>query len=230
MLKLKWIIYLFVFISYSLIGQERNQSSKSIQIFANVGLSKPFFHSGVELLKSESIRENNESYFMNGAGERRNVGRYSSQFGWNLGIGFYKPIIKLESLLWGSEVNMNLTGSTPSAGFEEAYFFNYISMNLGLKYYLSEGNFLKLNSGVSSVMTKNRFINNIGEQAFEHQFGIGYNIQLGSGYTFWFKQNKIKGIEIELEYQFSSVRVEVNNIGNDQWQHSALALKIGFLF
>lgn len=214
----------------ALFAQDSTPLYQKTQIFVNAGLSKPFLNSGKELLRGKTLRENNESYFLNSNGERRDVGSFSNQFGWNLGIGFYKPMTKFNHLMWGTEVNMNLTGSTPSAGFEEAYFFNYISMNLGLKYYALKHNFVKVNAGVSSVMTKNRFINEVGNQSFFHQFGIGYNIQTSLGYNLPINNSKLSALEFELEFQYSSVRVEVNNIGNDQWEHTALAAKIGVLF
>lgn len=213
-------------------AQESSEFYEQKQTFISVGVSKPFLMNGNELLRSENIREQELSYFKNENGEIKTVGAYSGLIGWNLSLGFYNPIKKVDRLMWGAEVNMSLTGSTPADGYQEAYYFNYVSFNFGLKYYpISDVNlFIKTNTGFASVMTKNRFTNDSNEQNFLHQFGLGINGAGVIGYSFPIKPKILSTIEVSAEYKLSNVRVEVNGIGNDTWTYSSLDFKLGFLF
>jgi hypothetical protein len=230
--NLTTIIVLLQFCSFKTFAQESSEIYQQKQTFISIGISKPFLMEGSELLRSKKLREQELSYFENSNGERKNVGTYSGLIGSNLGLGFYNPIKKVNRLMWGAEVNMSLTGSTPAEGSQEAYYFNYITLNFGLKYYpISNANlFVKANTGVASVLTKNRFKNDLDEQNFLHQFGIGINGAGAIGYSFGLKNRSLSAIEIMAEYKFSNVRVEVNNIGNDNWSYSSLDFKVGFIF
>jgi hypothetical protein len=223
------VLQLSIFNSFA---QESSEIYEQKQTFISIGVSKPFLINGNELLSSENIREQELSYFENENGEIKTVGAYSGLIGWNLCIGFYNPIENAYRLMWGAEVNLNLTGSTPADGYQEAYYFNYVSFNFGLKYYpVSDVNlFIKTNAGFASVMTKNRFINDLNEQNFLHQFGLGINGAGVIGYSFPTKTKFLSAIEISAEYKLSNVRVEVNVIGNDKWTYSSLDFKLGFLF
>ncbi len=200
------------------------------QNFISLGLTLPSLNAGKELKRALSLRNEELSYFENSLGERQNVGAYSSQIGWNMGLGFYHPLKKVNRLMIGSEFNMSLTGSeSNNEGFSEAFYFNYMSFNFGVKYYpiVNQNLFLKLNGGFSGVMTKNRFKNEHNEQAFFHQFGIGTNGSASLGYTLPVKN---MAFDFEMSYKLMRTRVEVNAIGNDIWQFNALDFKIGFVF
>ncbi|SED06509.1 hypothetical protein SAMN04489761_4156 [Tenacibaculum sp. MAR_2009_124] len=220
----------FTFNSYS--QEKTSKPYNKTQVFVSIGVSKPTLSEGEELLRSKKLRDQHLSYFENSSGDRKNVGSYADLFGWNIGLGFYKPIRSVERLMWGSEINLSLTGSTPSDGNEEAYYFNYISFNFGLKYYpLPTTNlFLKGNFGIGNVMTKNRFINEEGGQNFQHFFGLGLNGTAAIGYSFPLKTKILSAIEASAEYKLSNPRVEVNGIGNDNWQHSSLDFRLAFIF
>ena len=212
--------------------QDISKPYNNSQNFVSIGISKPFLLSGEELLSSANIRSKELSYFQNNTGERHAVGAYSGLIGWNIGLGFYNPIKRVNKMMWGAELSMGLTGSTPSKGYQEAYYFNYMSFNFGLKYYpLSSANFfIKTNAGFGTVMVKNRFLNGLGEQNFLHQFGLGVNGEMAIGYTFPLSVKFLTAIEISADYKLSNVRVEVNKIGNDKWTYSSLDFKLGFIF
>lgn len=213
-------------------GQESSKPHRQSQTFISIGISIPFLMGGGELLASQEIRNEGLSYFENNDGERNTVGSYSGLLGWNLGLGFYNPISNVDKLMWGAELNMCLTGSTPSDGYQEAYYFNYMSFNFGGKYYpMSKTNFfIKVNAGLGTVMTKNRFMNGLGEQNFFHQFGIGINGTGSIGYSFPLETTFLAAMELSVDYKVSNVRVEVNGIGNDKWSYSSLDFKLGFIF
>ena len=61
-------------------------------------------------------------------------------------------------------------------GYPEAYFFNFITARVALKYYPFENVnlFAKADYGLPGVLTKNRFINEEGAQNFFRQFGIWF--------------------------------------------------------
>jgi hypothetical protein len=79
-------------------------------------------------------------------------------------------------------------------------------------------------------LTKNRFINEEGEQNFFHQFGIGSGGSLAVGYSFLPFKDKTKTLDLQVVYQQLSTRVEVNGIGDDQWKFGALNYTMAFSF
>jgi len=139
----------------------------------------------------------------------------------------------LPGLSVGLLVNSGQTGSTPSeGGYEEGYFFNYLNFGTGLQYYPVETNnlYFKGEVGMGSVFTKNRFINANNEQDFLHHFGIGIEGGGAIGYTLTPFQNKMMGINLEIQYQLYSTRVEVSGIGDDQWRFGSLNLSAAVQF
>ncbi len=227
-------VFVLIALFYTSISwtQTTNKPYDKSQNFISIGIAKPFLMDGYELLRSKDIRSQGLSYYEDEAGGRKQVGTYSDQIGWNIGLGLYNPIKKVNRLMWGSEFSMSLTGSDPADGYQEAYYFNYLSFNFGLKYYpLSNANlFIKANGGMGGVMTKNRFINELNEQNFFHQFGIGVNGAASLGYSFVLTNTPLSAIEIGIDYKLSNVRVEVNGFGNDQWTYSSLDLRLGLNF
>lgn len=211
----------------------QNPLSQTTQVEVGVGYILPFFNKGKELLRAKELREMQKSYFANDVGNRKNVGNYSRSSGYNFSIGFYKPIRKIKGLMLGAIVRNAQTGSTPrDGGYEEAYFFNFITAGLAVKYYPFEkyNLFLKTDFGIAAVLTKNRYINSNNEQNFFHQFGIGnaFGFELGYGLTPF--KNKSQCIEIKAGYQFVNTRVEVNGVGDDNWQFGALFFGTSFNF
>lgn len=203
----------------------QNPLSQQVQTEFGIGFATPILHSGVELKRSQALREQGLSYFQNVNGERNNVGSYSAPVGWVLTTAYYRPIKKIKGLMLGTALKASLTGSQPSSGgYEEGYFFNFITITGGAKYYpFTENNLFFLGEfGMASVLTKNRYINEEGKQNFFHQFGIGTNFTAAVGYAFKpFKQSQ-KTVDIKAVYQLNSTRVEVDDVGNDQWQFSGL--------
>lgn len=209
------------------LAQAQNPLSENVQTEFAIGISSPFLHSGSELNRSADLRNNGLSYFENTNGNRKDVGAYGNLIGWSVAIAYYRPLKRVKGLMLGSAFRTSLTGSQPqNGGYEEGFFFNFLSLGLATKYYpLTNNNlFLKADAGLASVFTKNRYFNAVGEQEFFHQFGIGTNVYGAVGYSLQPFKNKAKKIDLQVIYQFNSTRVEVNKIGNDQWTYSALTL------
>lgn len=224
------IAVLLISMGSSLYAQ--NPLSQSTQVEVGIGFSSPFLQSGKELMRSQDLRDNQQSYFQDSQGNRKDVGSYSGLKGFSLNIGFYKPLKKVKGLMLGAMVRNAQTGSMPADGYSEAYFFNFITAGIALKYYPFENVnlFTKADFGLASVLTKNRFINESGDQNFFHQFGIGSGGSVGVGYSFLPFKNKSKSIDAQITYQQLSTRVEVNDIGDDQWKFGALNLSVAFSF
>lgn len=151
--------------------QAQNTLSQNTQVEIGVGFVLPYFLSGQELLRSKDLRDAQKSYYASKAGLRADVGEYSRSTGFNFSVGFYKPIRKVKGLMAGALVRNAQTGSTPQAGgYEEAYFFNFITAGFALKYYPFPKNnlYIKTDLGIAAVLTKNRFINEDDQQHFFH--------------------------------------------------------------
>jgi hypothetical protein len=211
----------------------QNPLSQNTQVEINFGWVTPFLQSGSELIRAESIRNNGLSYFASSEVDRRQVGEYPTLSGISFGIGFYKPVRWAKGLMLGAVVRNSQTGSLPEeGGYEEGYFFNFLTAGAAAKYYPFEKNnlFLLADLGLGAVFTKNRFENERNEQEFFHQFGIGSGGSIGVGYAFTPFHNKENIWELKVLYQQLSTRVEVNGIGDDQWQFGALHLGTSYNF
>ena len=210
----------------------QNPLSQTTQVEVGVGYATPFLQSGQELTRAEDLRDQGLSYFEDPQGNRKNVGSYSGLKGYSFNIGFYKPLRKTNGFMIGAMVRNTQTGSTPGDGYQEAYFFNFITAGVAIKYYPFQKTnlFAKADVGLAAVLTKNRFINEEGDQNFFHQFGIGSGGSLGVGYSFLPFKDKAKSIDAQIIYQQLSTRVEVNGIGDDQWKFGALNFTVAFSF
>lgn len=217
----------FVSLLISFAANAQNPISQKIQTEFGIGFATSIFHSGKELMQSQELREKGLSYFQNSQGYRKNVGSYGTPVGWVLTTAYYRPIKKVKGLMLGTALRASLTGCEPSTeGYEEGYFFNYITITGGAKYYpFTKNNLFVLGEfGMASVLTKNRFINGEGKQNYFHQFGIGTNLTAAIGYSFKPFKNSEKTFDMKAVYQLNNTRVEVDNIGNDLWQFSGLNL------
>ena len=210
----------------------QNPVSQTTQVEVGIAYAQPFLQSGKELTRSEELRDNQLSYFEDSQGNRRNVGRYSGLKGYSFNIGFYKPLRKIKGLMMGAMVRNTQTGSTPGDGYQEAYFFNFITAGIALKYYPFEKTnlFAKADFGMAGVFTKNRFINEEGDQNFFHQFGIGSGASVGVGYSILPFKNESRSVDVQVMYQQLSTRVEVNGIGDDQWKFGSLHVGVAMSF
>jgi hypothetical protein len=209
------------------VAQAQNPLSQNVQTEFALGISSPFLHNGSELNRSANLRSDGLSYFADAQGNRSSVGDYGDLIGWSVALAYYNPIKKVKGLMLGAAVRTSLTGSeSQTGGYEEGYFFNFISLGLAAKYYpFTQNNvFIKADAGLASVFTKNRYLTEQNEQEFFHQFGIGTNISSTVGYSLTPLKNKSKTIDLQLIYQYNTTRVEVNGIGDDQWSYSALSL------
>jgi len=205
--------------------QAQNPLSQNTQVEIGVGYIQANFRKGAELMRSYELRKNGLSYYSDNNGNRNVVGKYSANRGYNMTIGYYKPIRKIKGFMLGALVRNAQTGSTPEkGGYEEAYFFNFITAGLAAKYYpLERSNlFLKADFGLAAVLTKNRYLTDTNEQNFFHQFGIGSALGLEVGYALKPFNNKKTLLELKVGYQLANTRVEVNGIGDDQWKFGAL--------
>lgn len=227
------LIYsLFVFI-VAQHAQAQNPLSQTTQCEVGIGFVKPFLQSGQELTAAVDIRDQGLSYFEDTNGDRKQVGSYPGLKGLSIHLAFYKPIKKVKGLMIGAAMRNAQTGTEPKdGGYEEGYFFNFITAGLALKYYPFEKNnlFFKGDFGMAAVLTKNRFKNEADEQQFLHQFGIGTGLSVGTGYSLTPFKNKSKSLDVQLVYQQLSTRVEVNGIGDDHWKFGALHLTTAFVF
>ena len=210
----------------------QNPLSQTTQVEVGIGYSTPFLQSGQELTRSEDLRDQGLSYFQDAQGNRKNVGSYSSLKGYSFNIGFYKPLRQTNGLMIGAMVRNTQTGSTPDDGYQEAYFFNFITAGLAIKYYpfANTNLFAKADFGLAAVLTKNRFINEESDQNFFHQFGIGSGGSVGVGYSFLPFKDKSKSLDAPILYQQLSTRVEVNGIGDDQWKFGTLNFTVAVSF
>lgn len=218
---------LFAFIISKSTIQAQNLLSQNVQVEIGLGYVSPNFRKGDELMRAYDLRQDGLSYYAGESGRRNSVGNYPSSSGYNITLGYYKPIRQVKGLMLGALVRFAQTGSTPDeGGYEEAYFFNFITIGLAAKYYPFENNnlFLKADFGMAGVLTKNRFLNAASEQNFFHQFGIGTAFGWEAGYALQPFKNKLTAIELKAGYQLASTRVEVNGIGNDQWRFGALSI------
>jgi hypothetical protein len=224
------ILPIVFFAATSLHGQ--NALSQSTQVEVGIGFVMPVLQDGKELSRAQDLRDDQLSYFEDSEGNRKNVGSYSGLKGYSFNIGFYKSLKKVKGLMLGAMVRNAQTGSTPADGYSEAYFFNFITAGIAFKYYPFEkvNLFAKADFGMAGVLTKNRFINDAGEQNFFHQFGIGSGGSLGVGYSFLPFKNKVRSIDLQMIYQQLSTRVEVNGIGDDQWRFGALTFTVAMSF
>ena len=210
----------------------QNPLSQTTQVEVGIGFSSPKLQSGKELNRAEDLRDHQLSYFQNSQGNRKDVGKYSGLKGYSFSVGFYKPLKKVKGLMVGAMVRNTQTGSEPGDGYAEAYYFNFITAGVALKYYPFENNnlFTKADFGLAAVFTKNRFINEDGDQNFFHQFGIGSGASFGVGYSFLPFKNKSKSLDVQMIYQQLSTRVEVNGVGDDQWKFGSLNFTVAMSF
>jgi hypothetical protein len=210
----------------------QNPLSQSTQVEVGIGFVTPLLQDGQELSRAEDLRDQQLSYYGDQEGNRNNVGSYTSLRGYSINIGFYKPLKRVKGLMMGAMVRNTQTGSTPEAGYPEAYFFNFITAGVAFKYYPFEKSnvFAKGDFGLGAVFTKNRFINEAGEQNFFHQFGIGTGGSIGVGYSFLPFKNKSRSLDVQMIYQQLSTRVEVNGVGDDQWKFGALNFTVAMSF
>jgi hypothetical protein len=210
----------------------QNTLSQSTQVEVGFGIAVPDLQNGEELTRSKTLRDEHLSYFEDSGGNRRDVGAYSALRGLSIHVGFYKPLKKVNGLMMGAMVRNTQTGSTPTAGYAEGYYFNFITAGIAFKYYpFKKTNiFAKTDLGLASVLTKNRFLNESGEQNFFHQFGIGSGGSVGVGHSFTPFSNKSKSIDALILYQQLNTRVEVNGVGDDHWKFGAFNLSIAMSF
>lgn len=203
------------------------------QVEVGFGIVLPQLYGGSELIRSQELRDQGLSYFENQSGNRRQVGDYGPLAGHLIQLGFYKPVKFAERLMFGAITRFALTGSQPDiGGYDEGYFFNFVSTGFAAKYYPVEGTniYLKTDVGVASVFTKNRFINEGNEQNFFHQFGIGPGVGIETGFSFSISKSKPNYVETKFGYQYANTRVEVNGIGDDPWRFGALYFATSIIF
>lgn len=230
MKNLTLIIITLLLISFKSFAQ--HPFSQKTQVEFGLGISLPNLISGQELMQSQELRNQGLSYLANAEGNHNQVGNYPRLVGFNFHIAYYKPLPKTKGLMLGAMVRNTQTGTQPAqGGYEEGYFFNFITLGLAAKYYPSENLpiYLQGDFGISAVLTKNRFLN-MGNQEFFHQFGIGPGGGFGFGYPLIVNQEKGKTVDLQVGYQLIQTRVEVNGIGDDNWRFGALHFSVAYNF
>jgi hypothetical protein len=226
-------LIIFVLLGLHLTATAQNPLSRRTQLEAGNGYAIPFFYGGRELLNAKAIRDQGLSYYAQANGTRKSVGSYGSNQGISLILGYYKPVPKVKGLMLGTVMRTALTGATPAeGGYEEGYYFNFITVGIAAKFYPFESKNLSIkgDAGLASVLSKNRFLNSAGEQNFLHQFGIGSGFGLELGYNLTPFRSSSQFLELKMGYQLMNTRVEVNGIGNDSWRFGALHTGLTILF
>jgi hypothetical protein len=230
---MKTTLTIFFITVGGLLAHAQNPLSQQTQVEVATGLVLPRFDAGTELLRARDLRSNGQSYYQNSVGARNRVGGYGTQQGFNISLGFYKPVRAVKGLMLGGMVRAGQTGSeSENGGYAEGYYFNFLSTSLAAKYYpfSSTNLYLKGEVGMGAVFTKNRFVNEVGQPNFLHQFGIGTSGGLGVGYSLTPFPRKHTAIDLSVLYQRYGTRVEVNGIGDDPWRFGALAILVGLTF
>ncbi len=215
------------------IAQENEPTQYSPKVFFSIGFVTPQFYNGTELMRAKGLRDQGLSYYEDSNGDRAQVGSYGSNTGLALSLGYYFPIKSVRGLMIGLLVNSGQTGSQPSeGGYAEGYYFNFVNFGLGIQYYPFSRFplYVKGDIGSGSVFTKNRFLDENGNQDFYHHFGIGWEAGAGLGYTLHPFSNKRLGINIETSYQYYNPRVEVSGLGDDIWNFGAFNILLGVEF
>lgn len=230
---MKSIVLSLLFFMLMAVAFAQNPVAQSTQTEFSVGFSTASLLSGQELMRAHNLRAQGLSYYALPNGTRRNVGAYPALSGITLKIGFYKPIRAGHGWMWGLQVRNSMLGSQPeTGGYEEGYFFNFLSGAVALKYYPFEKNNLYFNAeiGQAAVFTKNRYVTETGGQNYFHQFGIGFSGGVSAGYSLTPFKNKNRLIDVQAHYQWANTRVEVNGLGDDAWQFGSLHFTVGISF
>ena len=195
-----------------------------------LGLVTPLLHGGTELLRARELREQERSYFEGADGTRRSVGSYPRLLGFSVHLGFHHPVERVEGLTLGAAARTALTGTQPSGGgYAEGYFLNSVTLALAARHYPTAAPrlFLAGEIGVGSVLTKNRYHDEVGAQGYFHQFGIGPSGSAGIGYSLRPLRDGTASLDIQLLYQYLHTRVEVEGVGDDRWRAGMLQLIMG---
>lgn len=231
MKKFSFFIIMAVMIAQQPLFAQHSGTFKT-QVEFGLGISIPNLISGQELMRSQELRNQGLSYLANLEGNHNPVGNYPRLFGFNFHLAYYKPLPKTKGLMLGAFVRNTQTGTQPAqGGYEEGYFFNFITAGLAAKYYPTENLpiYLQGDFGIAAVLTKNRFIN-AGNQEFFHQFGIGPGGGLGLGYPIIVNHEKGRSLDLQVSYQMIQTRVEVNGIGDDNWRFGSLHVSAAYNF
>jgi hypothetical protein len=215
------------------LAQAQQEVPRQTQLEIGFGVILPQLNAGIELMRSAELRDKGLSYFQSSDGNRRQVGDYNNLIGQTIHLGYYKPVGFAKGLMLGALARYALTGTRPAQGGEpEAYYLNFITTGFAAKHYIMDADnfFIKTDVGVASVFTKNRFLNELNEQNFFHQFGIGGALNLETGFTFPISKSKPTFVEVKTGYQFMNTRVEVDGIGDDMWRFGAILFAASLIF
>jgi hypothetical protein len=204
---------------YSLQAQNQKPwEHKQVQFF--VGFTAAKLMAGTELLSAQDLRNQGLSYGQKFGNQPKNVGSYPKITGGNFGIKYFAPNKLIKRLMTGTYFRGVMTGVNPDVGDQEGYYFNPISLGITAKYYPIAAINLSIvaEAGMGGIMTKNRYIDDTGNQKYHHQYGIGSSTAVGLAYFIRLKNEF--GVEFLTQYQSLNVNVEVDNIGSDNWRTS----------
>jgi|GEM_PF-1073650 len=223
----RWVCGALLLLGAGNCALAQNTEPYNAEVEVGVSFVLPQLQSGTELLRAQDLREAGQSYYADENGQRANVGSYRNLSGYQLSVGWYKPLRRVRGLKLGALVRNVQTGSTPSdGGYAEAYFFNFITAGVAAQYrpLSTLPLFVKADFGLAAVLTKNRYVPTGGTQSFFHQFGIGTAFGAEVGYVFSLHAKTGLGLELKTGYQWAKTRVEVNGIGDDRWGFGALSI------
>jgi hypothetical protein len=167
---------------------------------------------------AQDLRNQGLSYGQKFGNQPKNVGTYPNVSGGNFGIKYFAPNRFVKRLMLGAYFRGVMTGVNPEAGDSEGYYFNPISLGVTAKYYPFSSINLSIvaEAGMGGIMTKNRYVDDLGKQKYHHQYGIGNSTAIGLAY--FIKIKKEFGVELLTQYQYLNINVEVDNIGSDNWR------------
>lgn len=217
-----------------LVGQAAAQDARPTEPHTEVslGLSFPEMLSGIELKRSELLRQSGQSYYADADGKRSRVGPFGSQIGWNVRTAHYRPIRSIPGLFLGAAATSAWTGTQPAnGGVDEAYYLRYLQAGLASKYFVSSRIpvYVGVDAGVTAVWSRNHYLNAERHQSVFRQQGFGTGGRASAGYLLWISQAEHVGLDIKLAAQLNSTRVNNPVAGRDTWRFASYDVSIGIL-
>ncbi len=166
-----------------------------------------------------------------GLKEKFEAGNFSSSGGWLASIATYHKFKKVNYLAFGIKFK-SLGAEASRNAIGEEMFFNYWGAAASIKYFpldktAKNGLYLQGDYFFITQFTQ-KYRNEITKQ-YDHQFGIGSGIVLGTGYDFPIRNRKSM-FTVGLEYQFDNRTGEVTGIGEKTFESVNYGAMIGVKF
>jgi hypothetical protein len=167
----------------------------------------------------------------NGLKEKFEAGNFSSSGGWLASIAAYHKFKKVKYVTFGVKFK-SLAAEASRDNTGQEMFFNYWGAAAALKYFPFDKTARKglyLQGDYFFITQFTQKYRNKTTNLYDHQFGIGSGIALGTGYDFPIRNRKSM-ITIGLEYQFDNRTGEVTGIGKKFFESANYGAMIGIKF